>query len=91
MGITSTVFDSNDTAIIGPPKLTRFEEARIIGARALQIALGAPLLITPPKGVTKPIDLAILELRKGVLPITIRRQLPDGTTSDVDVQKICRG
>lgn len=73
-------------ATIGPPKLTRFEKARIIGARALQIALGAPLLITPPSGVNKPIDLAILELKKGVLPVTIRRRLPDGTTSDVQVQ-----
>ncbi|MFH1327590.1 MAG: DNA-directed RNA polymerase subunit K [Candidatus Bathyarchaeota archaeon] len=70
---------------VGPPKLTRFEKARIIGARALQITLGAPLLITPPKNVTKPIDLAMLELKMGVLPVSIRRKLPDQTFVDVPV------
>ncbi len=63
---------------IGPPKLTRFEKARIIGARALQIAMGAPLLTKPSDKMTKPIDIAIAELEKGVLPVTIRRRLPDG-------------
>ena len=32
---------------VGPPKLTRFERARIVGARALQVAMGAPTLIEP--------------------------------------------
>jgi len=75
---------------IGPPRLTRFERARVIGARALQIALGAPLLITPPKNVTKPIDIALLELEAGVLPITIRRKLPDGTYSYVSIQTLLK-
>ena len=65
---------------IGPPKLTRFERARVVGARALQIAMGAPILIEPPKGVWNPIDIALRELESGVLPITIRRTLPDGVT-----------
>jgi DNA-directed RNA polymerase subunit K len=34
----------SDNNLIGPPKLTRFERARIVGARALQISLGAPIL-----------------------------------------------
>lgn len=55
-------------------KYTRFEKARIIGARALQIAMGAPLLIKPPKGETNPVQLAILEFEKGVIPITVRRR-----------------
>ena len=71
---------------IGPPKLTRFERARIIGARALQIALGAPLLVKPPEKMTKPIDIAITELEKGVLPVTVRRKLPDGTSYDIPLQ-----
>ena len=55
-------------------KYTRFEKARIIGARALQIAMGAPLLIRPPPGVVDPVQLAIMEFEKGVVPITVRRR-----------------
>ena len=66
--------------LIGPPRLTRFERARIVGARALQIAMGAPILIEPKEGMTNPIDIALEELKRGVLPITIRRTLPDGVT-----------
>ncbi|MEM2888715.1 MAG: DNA-directed RNA polymerase subunit K [Candidatus Jordarchaeaceae archaeon] len=73
--------NSKKEAIIGPPKLTRFEKARIIGARALQIAMGAPILVQPTKEKSSPIDIAIEELNRGVLPITIRRTLPDGVTS----------
>ena len=68
---------------IGPPKLTRFEKARIIGARSLQIAMGAPLLIDQWEGLGNPIDIALEELKKGLLPITIRRSLPDGTSQDI--------
>ncbi|RLI30504.1 DNA-directed RNA polymerase subunit K [Candidatus Bathyarchaeota archaeon] len=75
-------------SIIGPPKLTRFEKARVIGARALQISLGAPVLIEVPEGVTKPIDIARLELERKVLPITIRRKLPDGSYVDVALQDL---
>jgi DNA-directed RNA polymerase subunit K len=52
-------------------KLTRYERARIIGARALQISLGAPVLLDIDKG--EPIDLAMEELRQGVIPITVKR------------------
>ncbi|MFQ5998825.1 MAG: DNA-directed RNA polymerase subunit K [Candidatus Bathyarchaeia archaeon] len=69
---------------VGPPKLTRFEKARIVGARALQITLGAPLLVEPSKEDTrKPIDIAIAELESGVLPVSIRRRLPDGSIVDI--------
>ena len=54
-------------------RYTRFERARIIGARALQISMGAPLLIDVPTGVVDPIDIADLEFRKSVLPITVKR------------------
>jgi DNA-directed RNA polymerase I, II, and III subunit RPABC2 len=71
---------SKKEGLIGPPKLTRFERARIVGARALQIAMGAPILIEVSNKLASPIDIAIEELSKGVLPITIRRTLPDGIT-----------
>ena len=77
---------SKSQVLIGPPKLTRFEKARVIGARALQISMGAPLLVKQPEGVTGPIELASIELQEGVLPITIRRTLPDGKYQDVPIQ-----
>ena len=53
---------------------TRFEKARIIGARALQIAMGAPLLIKKPKNINNPVELALLELEKEVIPMTVKRE-----------------
>ena len=55
---------------------TRFERTRIIAARALQIAMGAPLLINAKSNELDPIDLARREFEKGVVPITIRRKYP---------------
>ena len=68
---------------IGPPKLTRFEKARIVGARSLQIAMGAPILIEPSQQLSSPIDIALKELELSILPMTIRRTLPDGTFQDI--------
>lgn len=55
-------------------KYTKFEIARLLGARALQIKMGAPILIRIPKAVEKPLDIAKLELKKGVLPITVKKR-----------------
>ena len=74
-----------EKVLIGPPRLTRFEKARIVGARALQISMGAPLLIEPPEGVIDEIELALMELDAGVLPITIRRILPGGSFQDIPI------
>jgi len=49
----------SDEMMIGPPKLTRFERARIVGARALQVSLGAPMLVKLAMGVSDAIDIAI--------------------------------
>jgi len=68
---------------IGPSKLTRFERARIVGARALQISLGAPLLVELPQNISDPIDIALGELREGALPMTVRRTLPNGSRQDI--------
>ncbi|MBS7616568.1 DNA-directed RNA polymerase subunit K [Candidatus Bathyarchaeota archaeon] len=72
--------------LIGPPKLTRFEKARVVGARALQISMGAPILVDVPEGFSSPIDIALRELEAGILPITIRRTLPDGTYQDIPLK-----
>ena len=70
---------------VGPPKITRFEKARIVGARALQISMGAPILVDAEEN-TNPIDIAVSELDAGILPITIRRILPDGTFQDIPLK-----
>jgi len=54
-------------------KYTRFEKARIIGARALQVSLGAPVLLEIPEGMIDPITIAQLEFDKGIIPITVKR------------------
>jgi len=71
--------------MIGPPTLTRFEKARILGARALQLSLGAPPFITIPKEVATSLDLAYTELEKRVIPITIRRVLPNGDFQNIPI------
>ncbi|MEM5871430.1 MAG: DNA-directed RNA polymerase subunit K [Candidatus Aenigmatarchaeota archaeon] len=53
---------------------TRFEKARIISARALQIAQGAPVLIKVPKNVTDPKEIAKLEWKAGVIPIDVKKK-----------------
>jgi DNA-directed RNA polymerase I, II, and III subunit RPABC2 len=71
--------------MIGPPTLTRFEKARIMGARALQLSLGAPPFISVPKEVATSLDLAYAELEKRVIPITIRRVLPNGDFQNIPI------
>ena len=60
--------------------LTRFERARVIGARALQIALGAPVLVKLPKELQNadPLKIAEYELEKKATPIVVVRTLPNG-------------
>jgi DNA-directed RNA polymerase subunit K len=50
----------------------RFEKARVIGARALQIKMGAPVLVKV-KGDMMALDIAKLEFDRGVIPITVRK------------------
>jgi len=54
-------------------KYTRFERARIIGARALQISLGAPVLVEVSDEIIDPIEVSIIEYNKGVIPMTVKR------------------
>ncbi len=70
---------------IGPPTLTRFEKARIAGARALQLSLGAPPFIPIPKTARISLDIAMVELEKRVIPIVIRRVLPNGDYQNIPI------
>lgn len=73
---------------IGPAKLTRFERARIVGARSLQLAMGAPAFIPLEGGYKGPIQTAMLELEADALPISIRRSLPNGITQDIPINAL---
>ncbi len=55
-------------------KYTRFEKARMMGARALQITMGAPVLVKVDKSMIDPVKIAELEFQKGVLPISVLRE-----------------
>ena len=70
---------------IGPPTLTRFEKARIMGARALQLSLGAPPFIPIPKTARISLDISMEELEQRVIPITIRRVLPNGDFQNIPI------
>ncbi len=68
-----------DKIKIGPPRLTRFERARILGARALQLSMGAsPLISIEELSRRDPLSIAREELSLGILPITVKRMLPSG-------------
>ena len=69
--------------MMGPPTLTRFEKARIMGARALQLSLGAPPFIDIPVNATTSLDISMKELEERVIPITIRRVLPNGDYQNI--------
>ncbi len=63
-------------------RFTKYETARIVGARALQVGMGAPLLLKMSKKDFEkinysPIEIAKTEFKKGILPITIKRPLPE--------------
>ena len=68
---------------MGPPILTRFEKARIMGARALQLSLGAPTFIEIPESARTSLDIAMEELDQRLIPISIRRVLPNGDFQNI--------
>ena len=72
------ITSKDNQILIGPPTLTRFEKARIMGARALQLSLGAPVFIEIPENATTSLEIAMQELKLRVIPIVIKRTLPNG-------------
>lgn len=66
-------------------RLTRFEVARIISARALQISVGAPILIKTNE--RDPSKIAEQEFKQMKIPMTIKRKLPNGQKIIVDIKK----
>ena len=74
---------SDNKILMRPPNLTRFEKARIMGARALQLSLGAPPFIDIPETAATSLDIAMEELDQRLIPISIRRVLPNGDFQNI--------
>jgi DNA-directed RNA polymerase subunit K len=72
-GGSERLSDRPVTRPLGADEYTRFERARILGARALQVSLGAPILIDVMPTLVDPVAIAELEFAAGRIPITVRR------------------
>mmetsp|Transcript_2671 Transcript_2671/g.8985 ORF Transcript_2671/g.8985 Transcript_2671/m.8985 type:complete len:164 (+) Transcript_2671:2-493(+) len=72
---------------ITTPYMTRFERARVLGTRALQISMNAPVMVEL-EGETDPLKIAMKELNQRKVPITVRRFLPDGSHEDWNVDEL---
>ena len=82
--LREVAFDDKEV-VIGPKRLTRFERARITGARSLQLSLGAPPLIIFETEPVDTVSIAVSELEAKILPISIRRTLPNGLYQDIPI------
>ena len=70
---------------------TKYEHARIVGARALQISMGAPFMVKLTdedfkKMSYNPVEIAKLEYSKGLIPISVKRPMP-GTMKKENTNK----
>ena len=68
--------------------LTKFEKAKVLGERAIQISNGAKVMVDVEKGVWDPMVIAEKELREKKINYVIRRYLPDGSYEDWDLNEL---
>ena len=82
----------SDEIVIGPPRLTRYEYAAILAMLSVQIAYGAPVLLSKKEleeiDSTNPIEIAKLALKKKRVPLTILRYLPTGEYQLIPIHKL---
>ncbi|KAG4302511.1 hypothetical protein PCANB_001187 [Pneumocystis canis] len=69
------------------PYMTKYEKARILGTRSLQISMNAPVLVDL-EGETDPLQIAMKELSQKKIPLLVRRYLPDGSYEDWAVSEL---
>ncbi len=69
------------------PYLTKYERARLLGTRALQISMNAPVMVDL-QGESDPLEIAQKELREKKIPLMVRRYLPDGSWEDWSVEEL---
>lgn len=68
--------------------MSKYEHARVLGTRALQISMGAPIMVDLDPGETDFLAIAIKELEAKCLPGIIKRYHPDGTYEEFDVNQL---
>ena len=68
--------------------LTKYEKAKILGERAIQISNGAKVMVEVEKGVWDPMIIAEKELREKKIEYIVRRYLPDGSYEDWDLNEL---
>lgn len=69
------------------PYMSKYERARVLGTRALQISMNAPVMVEL-EGETDPLIIAMKELKAKKIPIVIRRFLPDGSFEDWGIDEL---
>jgi DNA-directed RNA polymerases I, II, and III subunit RPABC2 len=67
--------------------MTKYEKARVLGTRALQISMNAPVMVDIG-AETDPLKIAMKELRERKIPMIIRRYLPDGSYEDWNIDEL---
>ncbi|MEB3773940.1 MAG: DNA-directed RNA polymerase subunit K [Desulfurococcales archaeon] len=72
---------------IGPPYLTKYERARIIGVRTLQLNYGAPPLVPIEKlGTSNTLEIARYEVDNGILPVSVYRYIEGGKSQSIPLR-----
>ena len=79
--------NKKNTERITTPYMTKYERARVLGTRALQIAMCAPVMVEL-EGETDPLAIAMKELKQRKIPIIIRRYLPDQSYEDWAIDEL---
>lgn len=67
--------------------MTKYERARVLGTRALQISMNAPVTVET-QGETDPLKIAMKELIARKIPMIIRRYLPDNSYEDWSLDEL---
>lgn len=75
---------------ITTPFMTKYERARVLGTRALQISMCAPIMVEL-ENETDPLQIAMKELKARKIPLIIRRYLPDGSYEDWSIDELIIG
>ena len=78
---------SDPSKRITTPFMTKYERARVLGTRALQISMGAPVMVDLD-GETDPLKIATMELNDKKVPMIVRRYLPDGSHEDWKIEEL---
>lgn len=72
---------------ISSPYMTKYERARILGTRALQISMCAPITVELENEMD-PLEIAKKELKEKKIPFIIKRRLPDGSVELWPIQDL---